>query len=307
MKAVAQPCSAMISSCTWKTKNYNCSKLFHLMKTTTGYCCAFNYYASTQFQKDLKNEDKERFYTSSAGKDFGLILNVNAEEEQYLSSLRKYVGVYVEILDGYNIPSPLLKGQIVQPGEVANFEVSVNIFSAEKNVIHLTPHQRQCYYKWEGLLKETKIYSYNTCLNECKTDAMFKYCNCVPFYRAEMKDRRYCSFKDSRCLIKNATKYGNIVLNNFDSDESKMRLRRRVSQEAVYCDCLPTCEEISYKVKYIKSKSKIMRKSQMSTVKIYFGSWAAVRSIKIVTVSWDFVLSWRDILILHEFFSGYFI
>lgn len=40
---LAHPCNEMLYDCFWNTKPKNCGDIFTLEKTTSGYCCSFNY------------------------------------------------------------------------------------------------------------------------------------------------------------------------------------------------------------------------------------------------------------------------
>lgn len=42
LMAIAQPCSLMIKSCQFASKNLNCSKVFRTVITDEGICCSFN-------------------------------------------------------------------------------------------------------------------------------------------------------------------------------------------------------------------------------------------------------------------------
>lgn len=43
MRAVMQPCNKMLKKCYWLSKEVSCEELFHLSKSSGGYCCSFNY------------------------------------------------------------------------------------------------------------------------------------------------------------------------------------------------------------------------------------------------------------------------
>lgn len=45
MKQVAPSCSELLQRCKWKGEEKRCETIFETIKTTEGYCCAFNYYA----------------------------------------------------------------------------------------------------------------------------------------------------------------------------------------------------------------------------------------------------------------------
>lgn len=43
MASLAQPCQSMIKRCLWLGKNIKCSKIFHISRTSEGFCCSFNH------------------------------------------------------------------------------------------------------------------------------------------------------------------------------------------------------------------------------------------------------------------------
>lgn len=43
MQQMMHPCDRMIRYCTWLNRVTPCNQLFHVIQSTFGYCCAFNY------------------------------------------------------------------------------------------------------------------------------------------------------------------------------------------------------------------------------------------------------------------------
>lgn len=45
MLEVTQPCLNLIQNCSWLGENVACSTLFRMIKSSSGFCCSFNYKA----------------------------------------------------------------------------------------------------------------------------------------------------------------------------------------------------------------------------------------------------------------------
>lgn len=43
MKTVMHPCDHFLNSCYWLRDKVQCNKIFRAIKTTDGFCCAFNF------------------------------------------------------------------------------------------------------------------------------------------------------------------------------------------------------------------------------------------------------------------------
>lgn len=43
MRALMQPCSTMVKQCYWLGRTVPCEQLFHVSKSSEGFCCSFNY------------------------------------------------------------------------------------------------------------------------------------------------------------------------------------------------------------------------------------------------------------------------
>lgn len=43
MQQMMQPCDRLVRYCKWLNRLTPCHKLFHVVQSTYGYCCAFNY------------------------------------------------------------------------------------------------------------------------------------------------------------------------------------------------------------------------------------------------------------------------
>lgn len=43
MYELMQPCDELIKACFWHGKEVDCKKFFRVAKSTSGFCCSFNY------------------------------------------------------------------------------------------------------------------------------------------------------------------------------------------------------------------------------------------------------------------------
>ncbi|XP_071056033.1 pickpocket protein 28-like [Onthophagus taurus] len=93
MMELAHPCGRMIKKCYWKSDLKNCDRLFKSIKTSLGYCCAFNYFATVDVQ--YENYEKQLQYSGGFGLGSGLQVVVNVEPSEYVSSVKTATGVEV--------------------------------------------------------------------------------------------------------------------------------------------------------------------------------------------------------------------
>lgn len=61
MLELMQPCNTLLKTCLWLGKRTKCNKLFRVVKSSVGHCCAFNYHA-VKMQRYITNLHYNMFH-----------------------------------------------------------------------------------------------------------------------------------------------------------------------------------------------------------------------------------------------------
>lgn len=82
---LAHPCESMIKKCKWLGQDYDCREIFQMILTSEGYCCAFNYEGTVKSEENRFYRGENRV-SNGVGAFFGLQVQVDMEESEYISS-----------------------------------------------------------------------------------------------------------------------------------------------------------------------------------------------------------------------------
>ncbi|KAK5643711.1 hypothetical protein RI129_007556 [Pyrocoelia pectoralis] len=93
MAMLAQPCSSMLKECYWKNKRISCTKYFQRIKTSGGFCCAFNYDGMFDISNLVdRNPVNHSYYIAGSGSDLGLRIVLDAQANKYHSVTKPVYG-----------------------------------------------------------------------------------------------------------------------------------------------------------------------------------------------------------------------
>ncbi|GJQ83129.1 hypothetical protein Trydic_g15367 [Trypoxylus dichotomus] len=240
MKELAHPCKNMLKKCKWQGTEISC-ETFKLVKTSLGYCCAFNYFGT----KDEQTSNDEPFHTGGAGLGSGLSITINIESSEYISTTKSVPGVTVFTHSGYKYPQVGIQYTSLTAGQIISFALEQSVFQSDSDIVRLTPDSRGCLFEHESELNWTNIYNSQTCFNECKANYIENICNCIPFYYPITDNKRACSFSDIPCLIHNNKKIVNLMLSD-DKEGDIEFMHRNGIKHPEFCYCLPNCNEVAY-------------------------------------------------------------
>jgi amiloride-sensitive sodium channel len=128
------------------------------------------------------------------------------------------------------------------------FEVLIipEIISSSDDFSSLSLNQRNCYLENERKLKFFKIYSQKNCQIECLSQKMLESCGCVPYDVIRDSKTKICDFLDYTCL---------------------QNVRNQINIEETFinrCNCLQSCDFISYSIEIVKTKQIFIAKSEES-------------------------------------------
>lgn len=183
MGVVAQSCDNLLKSCTWLGRSYPCEQLFDWIQTMNGFCCSFNYNGVTSgVLMDYKtvNRTDDLIYVLGAGERVGLTVMMNIEPDEYTSTTSPYYGIEVFVHSPREQPTKAVTA-LAQVGQDVSISVIPNVIISERDVRDVPLTQRKCYFEDEKPLRNTKRYSFDSCMMECRVDTIVKLCGCIPF------------------------------------------------------------------------------------------------------------------------------
>ncbi|XP_064649955.1 acid-sensing ion channel 5-like [Lineus longissimus] len=176
----------LIKKCTWK--GHYCSyHNFTQLVTDFGVCYIFN-----DLQANESVRDPSDYEVENTGASFGLQLYLNAEEYERSPGPRLPAGIQVLIFNGNDRPRVLDLGTAASVFEISRAALHVSSMS------RLSDPYGDCASK---ILRDFKVYSFQSCLAEIFTNATAEQCGCIGYGQRWVGPDRppYCNF---------STKYG---------------------------------------------------------------------------------------------------
>mgnify|MGYP002803827811 FL=1 len=203
----------MILSCSWK--GFDCMSGYFLKFWTTswnwkyGNCFTFNPGA---------NETGHRlpvFRTSKPGPNYGLAIEMNIEQDQYMEGLTEEAGVNVIIHNAKQMPFPYDEGITVPPG------FSSSIAMRKESITRVDPFNNGSCHSLTTLSTDNiyrnfmngaaNRYSVKACMESCLASAQLKKCSCA--------DAKYSGYVDKICSEEDELECLNSVHSLFKDDK----------------------------------------------------------------------------------------
>ncbi|KAF5276888.1 hypothetical protein FQA39_LY06439 [Lamprigera yunnana] len=275
----------MLIECNWQSKTVPCEQLFQKVKTTYGFCCAFNYYGMNDVSNLVASKPKNTSYiVGGAGPALGLRVVLDLDREQYTSAIRPIYGLSVVVQSSIEFPEMSLQSHTIEVSEELTLSVTPKVFQSTESIRGMNINKRKCLFDNEGQLEWSDKYSYKTCISECKARAIFHYCDCWPYYYPRIRPRKICSLLDIPCLRKH--KYNYSTLNKIGDDKEL--------SYADNCSCHPQCNEVIYSLHSDRAKASEMVdfvKTNQSVLNVFYDTVGCHKTEKDVYNTWDRALS----------------
>ncbi|KYN18027.1 Sodium channel protein Nach [Trachymyrmex cornetzi] len=297
MKQLMQPCSALLLRCIWIGKVHDCSKIFKTVKSSEGFCCAFNshYELNVGHMSKVKAFNSTDFNNTSeddlpgvhtivkapgSGRDVGLAVALNIEPDMYKATSRPFIGASVIIHGPIDFPDIGARITTVPVGHVLATPITGTSIRGMESLRAIPLEKRLCYFDNEvpGEIR----YSHQSCISDCIAKYTHHTCGCLPFYYPEArKGTKTCYLSDINCLLS---------------------IRKMIPHHAGTCKkCLPQCTDMLYTInpEHVKMEgmgfdSDLMHGFNMkntSFVYVFFGDVSYVEYRKESTISWDSLLA----------------
>nr|XP_050851521.1 sodium channel protein Nach-like [Vespula vulgaris] len=308
MKRLLPRCRSILWQCSWNGKDQDCNEIFFLKKTSDGHCCTFN---SARRFNDFDDTDSFVFASQTVersketGSEYGLSVLLNPLLYDYTYKLLPILGFKILIYSSFDYPNTFNGGvrEIFVPPKVEMF-LNLNAFSfySMPDVIDYDINQRDCLFSMEQAKKFGGYYSYTNCISHCRTLDIISFCKCIPFFylvTPDMADVRNCNLKDLLCLKKYRERWLHLEPRYEKFMEPFHETKLPDGSCCITCNCLPSCEDITYTVStsdiplnipYLYWNRKKTRINNHSLVHIYFGSSGTTR------IRQDMLLYWYELM-----------
>ncbi|XP_035717973.1 sodium channel protein Nach-like [Vespa mandarinia] len=308
MKRLLPKCRSFVWQCSWNGKDQDCNEIFFLKKTSDGYCCTFN---SARRFNDFGDTDSFTFASQmverskETGSEYGLSVLLNPQLYDYAYKLLPIIGLKILIYSSFDYPNTVNGGvrEVFVPPKVEMFlNLNAINFYSLPDVIDYDINQRDCLFSTEQAKIFGGYYSYTNCISHCRTQDIISFCKCIPFFypiTSDMANIRNCNLKDLLCLKKYKDRWLNLEPRYEKFMESFHERKLPNGSCCIKCDCLPSCEDITYTVSisdiplnipYLLWNRKKTRMNNHSLVHIYFGSSGTTR------IKQDMFLYWYELM-----------
>ncbi|XP_020716692.1 pickpocket protein 28 [Ceratitis capitata] len=247
-KAVSGSCNDFVKRCYW------------------GPCCSFNY--------NPKNLSYVPFSSNIFGIDGGLTIVGVEGSERNLST-----GLIVLAHHPMDYVTEATSSVTITSNSESFVEISPTVQSSATEVLELSQGKRDCL-----ISDDLELHSYRqaACSLACRTEAIMKKCQCVPYHIPNAKaDYRECKLNDSTCYSQ-----------NYDAFKS------------VKCEsCLPNCYDVTYSTLAYKTDLNLHNCSvsthyrntfdtqDIFIVRAYLSKQTVPAIRKVVVMSWIGLLS----------------
>lgn len=143
-------------------------------------------FQSIKFSVLCECSSSETLYTSGYGVSMSLNALIDIELSEYVSTTRSVAGVDVLIHQREEFPGQTAIMTTAQAGNDVLMSVTPSVMDSDSSLRTLTSEQRACYFPDEKKLRTTDVYTYKSCVTECKVDHFIKACACIPFFFNEL-------------------------------------------------------------------------------------------------------------------------
>ncbi|XP_017476236.1 PREDICTED: sodium channel protein Nach [Rhagoletis zephyria] len=224
-KAVSGSCDDFVKRCYWGITEFPCRQQHEYLSfiSTTSYlgpCCSFNY--------NPKNLSYVPFSANLFGIDGGLTVVGVEGSERNLST-----GLIVLAHHPMDYVTEATSSVTITSNSESFVEISPTVQSSSTEVLELSQGKRDCL-----ISDDLELHNYRqaACSLACRTEAIMKTCQCVPYHIPNaVAAYRECKLNDSACY---STNY----------DEFK----------SVKCEsCLPNCYDVTYSTLAYKTDLKL--------------------------------------------------
>nr|XP_012144721.1 PREDICTED: pickpocket protein 28-like [Megachile rotundata] len=169
MESLTPSCSEMFVRCKIEDTYKSCSELFVLTKTTSGFCCTFNYRGRPEdrAKSDNRTSMPETYIVRNVGRQSGLSVSIRPNYDDYAYTMLPIVGWKVMIFNSASYPDPYSGGVfevLVSPLTRHNVELYSVVMESTDTIRAYPIEKRGCIFSDEQSTFDDS-YSYSECRN----------------------------------------------------------------------------------------------------------------------------------------------
>ncbi|XP_043256889.1 sodium channel protein Nach-like [Colletes gigas] len=181
MMRLTPDCSAMLVLCYFQNEKQNCSDIFTVSQTETGFCCTFNYIPERYDSPTISFSPRR---VEHVGKTSGLTLMLDPLMDDYFYPIISTTGWKVMVFDPYDYPDTTTGGVVellLSPLNDKYVELDALGLHSSENIRSYPIEKRGCYFPNERP-SISAIYTASDCIVACKVADIWKSCKCRPFF-----------------------------------------------------------------------------------------------------------------------------
>jgi len=197
---------------------------------------------------DLTKPQRYPVHASKSGREYGLTILTKELADNFNGMCA--------IKDGFKITlhSPLTHPRMsthfidVPADDVTMIAIKPFVITTSENLRQYDPKIRHCYFENEKKLQFFRHYSQSNCEYECYIQRLMTTCGCVAFYMPHVSGSRICQSRaEKSCHCDFRENYGQLK----------------------DCDCLPSCNSVTYDTEITSSKRESTSEN-IEHVSVYF-------------------------------------
>jgi Amiloride-sensitive sodium channel len=130
----------------------------------------------------------------------------------------------------------------IKHGMALDVLITPEVLNTDEDLRSFPISERQCYMDGERKLKFFKKYSVRNCEMECTSLVTLEMCGCVPFYTIRNSTAKICG--------------ASLRADDYCKRLAEMEVRMKSNDTAKSCNCLPTCNSLTYNLEYFYNEIK---------------------------------------------------
>ncbi|XP_072153695.1 pickpocket protein 19-like isoform X1 [Bemisia tabaci] len=214
-RQVRATCTQLIGYCAWNEKQFDCCDHFATLETEVGTCYTIN-----------------SLHSSTSKPPLQMISNRHTGPGKLELHLLENTQVYLHGADEVPfINHPLEEQFTVELGQTVTAIFLIREIVNDPFLESVSVEQRAC--RWassENFLSTHVLYSYSTCIVDCRARAQMEICSCVSQFMPRMGGFPACDLNGLICLQENKENFNNLRLNTSNA-------------KGLACDCMASCDE----------------------------------------------------------------
>lgn len=187
-------------------------------------------------------------HTSKSGSEYGLKISTENLVDNFNGMCTEKDGFKVMLHSPHTYPQMSTHYIDIPADELIMIAIKPVVITTSENLRKYNPKIRHCYFDNEKNLQFFRQYSQSNCEYECFIQRLMMACKCVAFYMPHVNNTRICqSSEEKLCHCEFRDNYGQLK----------------------DCDCLPSCNSITYDTEITSSKNED-KDSNVEHVSVYF-------------------------------------